>query len=58
MERRFQDESLVLTAALSAGRDLGYRAGILQATEKGYPVYARLGCQDRCRMEQISWEYP
>ncbi len=46
------------TAALSAARDLGYRAGILQATEMGYPVYARLGFQDLCRMEHLSWAYP
>lgn len=46
------------TAALSAARDLGYRAGILQATEMGYPVYTRLGFQELCRMEHLAWGFP
>jgi hypothetical protein len=34
---------LVSLAAMLAGRDAGYRVGVLQASELGYPVYEKIG---------------
>lgn len=34
---------LVSLAAMLAGRDEGYRVGVLQASELGYPVYEKIG---------------
>jgi GNAT superfamily N-acetyltransferase len=39
----------VSIAALADGRALGYRVGVLQASDLGRPVYARIGFQERCR---------
>jgi len=41
--------TIVTLAALQAARRLGYRVGILQATEAGRPVYERIGFKELCR---------
>jgi len=40
---------------LYEARDLGYRAGILQSSEMGYPVYRKLGFQHLTAMEHFYW---
>lgn len=42
-------------APLLEARQRGYRAGILQASEMGYPVYERLGFQKLCAMQHYFW---
>jgi GNAT superfamily N-acetyltransferase len=41
--------ALVSVAAMAAGRDAGYRTGVLQASDMGRPIYERLGFEERCR---------
>lgn len=43
-------------APLYEARKLGYRAGILQSSEMGYPVYRRLGFQQLTAMEHYYWQ--
>jgi GNAT superfamily N-acetyltransferase len=43
-------------APLYQARELGYRAGILQSSEMGYPLYRRLGFQHLCAMEHFYWQ--
>lgn len=45
--------SAMTLTALYDGRDLGYRAGVLQSSEMGYPVYQRLGFQKLCQMDHF-----
>ena len=47
-------------AALTLGplfeaRQMGYRLGILQSSEMGYPVYRQLGFQHLTSMENYYW---
>jgi len=44
--------AMTLTALYDA-RDLGYRAGVLQSSGMGYPVYQRLGFQKLCQMDHF-----
>jgi len=41
----------MVLAAVRAGRELGYRAGILTASGEGYGLYRRLGFEDCCQAE-------
>ena len=45
----------VTQAALKAGRSLGYRVGILQASKMGEPVYKRMGFKEYCRVSSYTW---
>src|ERR1043165_1648799 len=46
----------ITQAPLLDARAMGYRVGILQASELGYPVYRRLGFQDFGRLSVYLWE--
>ena len=46
----------VTLAPLLAAREMGYRAGILQASRLGYNVYRRLGFQDFGKLSVYLWE--
>ena len=39
---------LVSLAALAAGREAGYRVGVLQSSRLGEPVYQAIGFEQRC----------
>lgn len=45
----------VTLAPLRAARALGYRYGVLGATEMGYPVYRRLGFREYCKLGMYLW---
>jgi GNAT superfamily N-acetyltransferase len=45
----------ITQAALKAGQALGYRVGILQASEMGQPVYTRMGFKEVCRVSSYMW---
>jgi len=47
--------SAMTLTALHDGRALGYRAGVLQSSEMGYPVYQWLGFQKLCQMDHFYW---
>jgi GNAT superfamily N-acetyltransferase len=42
-------------AACKAGRALGYRVAILQASKMGQPVYTRMGFKEYCRVSSYQW---
>lgn len=46
----------ITLAPLLEARQLGYRVGILQASELGYRVYQRLGFQDFGKLSVYLWE--
>jgi GNAT superfamily N-acetyltransferase len=48
--------SAVTLAPLLKARELGYRIGILQASQGGYGVYRRLGFQDFGKLSVHLWE--
>lgn len=48
--------SAMTLAPLQEARALGYRAGILQASDMGYSVYRRLGFQKVCQMDYFYWQ--
>jgi hypothetical protein len=48
--------TMVTLAALQAARRLGYRVGILQATEMGKSVYERIGFVELCKFNYYTWE--
>ena len=45
-------------APLRDGRALGYRVGVLWATEMGLPLYERLGFQSYCTISRYLWRAP
>lgn len=45
----------VTLAPLRIARALGYRYGVLGATEMGYPVYQRLGFREYCKLSMYVW---
>jgi GNAT superfamily N-acetyltransferase len=55
-EARRQGAAAVMTLApLREARDMGYRVGILHASDMGFGVYRRLGFQKHCDMEHFYW---
>lgn len=52
--RRGLGRAITLAPLLEA-RDLGYRLGVLQSTEMGYPVYSALGFIEYCQFGRYLW---
>jgi len=48
--------SAITLAPLLKARELGYRIGILQASQRGYSAYRRLGFQDFGELSLYLWE--
>lgn len=48
--------SIITLAPLLKARKLGYRVGILQASQRGYSMYRRLGFQDFGNLSLYLWE--
>jgi GNAT superfamily N-acetyltransferase len=43
-------------APLLEARRMGYRIGVLQSSELGFPVYRRMGFQQVCQVEHFYWK--
>ena len=48
--------SAVTLAPLLEAREMGFRIGVLQASQKGHNVYSRLGFQDYGKLSVYLWE--
>jgi predicted acetyltransferase len=53
--RRQGAGSAMLMKPLQEARTIGYRIGILQASEMGFSVYRRVGFKEYCRMSHYMW---
>ncbi len=42
-------------APLLEAREMGYRVGVLEASDMGYPVYSRLGFREYCKSRIYEW---
>jgi ribosomal protein S18 acetylase RimI-like enzyme len=47
--------SLLTLSPLQEAQTLGYRAGVLQSSEMGFPVYRRLGFEKVCIIDHFYW---
>jgi GNAT superfamily N-acetyltransferase len=58
-EARGKGIGTAMTAApLKDAREMGYRAGILEATAMGYPIYEKMGFRKLCSIDHFSWKSP
>ena len=56
-EARGQGLGAALTLApLLEARRMGYRIGVLQSSELGFPVYLRMGFRQVCQVEHFYWK--
>ncbi|MDQ4126709.1 MAG: GNAT family N-acetyltransferase [Actinomycetota bacterium] len=53
--RRLGIGAAITLAPLLEARDLGYQGGVLGSSGMGYPVYRRLGFEERCRIGLYEW---
>lgn len=53
--RRMGIGAAVTMAPLLDARTRGYHVGVLQASEMGYPVYARMGFTEQFRYQSYTW---
>jgi GNAT superfamily N-acetyltransferase len=53
--RRQGAGSAMLMKPLQEAQTIGYRIGILQASEMGFSVYRRVGFKEYCRMSHYMW---
>ena len=52
-----EGEGVALTLApLLEARQMGYRIGVLQSSELGFPVYRRMGFEQACQVEHFYWK--
>jgi hypothetical protein len=45
-------------APLLEAREMGYRVGVLEASDMGYPICRRLGFREYCKSRIYEWRPP